>query len=114
MTNDIGRSLEEEVKQMLTENKALMEEIYQLLKKVHRQLLWQRIMGWVKIILVVVPLILAYLYLAPYLSGALNTYKNLLGIGSETNKQLDLNKVDPNLLKQLSPQVLEQLKQLEN
>ncbi len=111
MTNEVGRSLEEEVRRQLKENQEKLDEMYHLLRKINRHLVWQQVMGWVKVLLIVVPLLLAYWYLAPYLTSAFSVYKNLLGGGSATSQAIDLNKIDPQLLQQLSPEMLEQLQQ---
>ncbi len=109
MINEVGRSLEEEVRKQLQENQEKLDEMYRLLQKINRHLVWQQVMGWVKVLLIVVPLLLAYWYLAPYLTSAFSVYKNLLGGGSGTSQTIDLSNVDPQLLQRLSPEMLEQL-----
>jgi len=80
MVNNNSQSLEEDIKRLAEETKALAQENYHLLRKIHRHLLWDQVMSVVKILLIVVPMILAYFYLAPMLKGVFSTYGNLLGI----------------------------------
>ena len=71
-------------------------------------MLWDQVMSVVKILLIVVPMILAYFYLAPILKGALSAYGNLLGItgpGSNTStnpsSSLEIKDIPAGLLQQL-------------
>ncbi len=79
--------MDEEIKKLLEKNLKLNEEILERLKKVHHFVIWQRIFGLVKILLIVVPLILGFIYLPGILKNAIEPYKELLneGQGAKAN-----------------------------
>ncbi len=68
--------MEEEKKQekasiedLVRKNLETSEEILKLSKYIKRYVFWQRIIGWAKIVLIAVPIILAIVYLPPFLEG---------------------------------------------
>lgn len=76
--NPTGKSLE----QLMEENLLLTQEIYKLAAKTKRYMLMGQIMGAIKLVLILGPLIVAILFLPPYLKQAFSTYNELLGSGS--------------------------------
>ena len=94
--------MDEEIKKLLEKNLKLNEEILERLKKVHRFVIWQRVMGFVKILLIVVPLVLGLIYLPAILENALAPYKELLNVSGtkagEAVNQLPSG-VSPDLIK---------------
>ncbi len=71
---------EPSLKELIEKNLKWSQIIYEQNRKINNKLLWAAIFGWFKIILIVVPLILAYIYLQPMLSGVLKQYGSLLGV----------------------------------
>ncbi|MFH1564541.1 MAG: hypothetical protein ABIC82_01695 [bacterium] len=59
------------------------KENNRLLKKVVRYQRWETFFSFFKILIIVAPLIAAYIYLTPMLSQALNGYQDLLGTDSQ-------------------------------
>lgn len=86
MTNDNGRSMEEDIKKIVSETNAMAQENYKLMKKIHKHMVWNQVMSVVKVILIVIPLIYGYLILAPYLQNTISTYKSLFGTGGTANQ----------------------------
>jgi len=74
MTNDQGASLIEQVKKLLESNLAYSKEIYAMMKKIQRQMLFSRIMSIIYIILIVGPIILSIIFLPNLLKIWLNNY----------------------------------------
>lgn len=103
-------------------NRALLEENNRLLRiiqvdteKTRRYIAWAHVWSLLKLAIIVVPLILGFLYLKPYLDGLFSTYSDLLGIDRSSSEQpsqadllqqlrsgqIDLNSMDLDQLEQL-------------
>ena len=95
--------MDEEIKELLEKNLKLNEEILERLKKVHHFVMWQRVMGFVKILLIVVPIVLGIIYLPAILENALAPYKELLNMSGGTKAGEAVNQlpagVSPDLIK---------------
>jgi len=97
------------IKELLEKNLKWSQIIYEQNRKINHKLLWSAIAGWLRLLLIVAPLILAILYLPPIakdlwskfntISGtasgtgqvgkdSLNTIINLLNLSSEQEKQV--------------------------
>lgn len=91
-----GNSVAQEILETNREN-------HRLLKKIVRYQRMETIFSLLKILFVIVPLVFAYIYLAPMLSQAIKNYQDLLGttnsLQSATVNLKDLENVD--LSKQL-------------
>lgn len=75
-----------EIKELLAENKKLLEAIHQNTEKTRRYIFWSRLMTFVYLLIfIVLPLALAIIYLPPFLQRAFAPYQELLG--NPTNKQ---------------------------
>lgn len=98
------KNMEEEIKKILEKNLELNEEIREMMKGIKRYIMWQRVWGVIKIIIIIGPIIVGLIYLPPLIKDALGQYQNLLGI-SAGNTQLG-----PGNLGSLSPALLEMLK----
>lgn len=57
----------------------ILEENNQLLRRIRRQMLTAQILGWLKFLIIIVPLVLAYFYLKPYYQDTIKFYRELLG-----------------------------------
>jgi len=69
-------------KQNLTQEE-LLWKIYKSTEKTRRYILWLKILSVIKVIIIVVPIVLAIIYLPPLLENALKPYKELLGADSQ-------------------------------
>jgi len=82
--------------ELLEENLSLSRETHKYAKSIRRMMMIDYVMSIVKIVIIVVPLVWGFLYLAPYLKQAADTYSELLGGGNGLN----IEKIDiGNLLK---------------
>ncbi|NQU77512.1 hypothetical protein HQ544_02330 [Candidatus Falkowbacteria bacterium] len=77
----------EQLEKLLQDNTRKTEEVYEICKKVKKHLLIGQIMGIVRILLVVVPLILAIIYLPSLLKPYLDQYNDLMGGGGSIMDQ---------------------------
>ena len=101
--NNNSKNEIKEIRELVEKNIKLSEEVLELSKKINGFVIWQRIFGVIKILIIIVPIILGVIYLPSLLDGVLDTYKELLGIGDTVNSGL------PNL-DNLPPSVKEYLK----
>ncbi len=102
----------ETIKELLEKNLKWSQIIYEQNRKINNKLMWQAIGSWLRILLIVVPLIIAIWFLPPIIQGLQSTYGSLLG-GSSTSSKPNSNSIDQ-LLKMLplDPAKQEQLKAL--
>ena len=82
--------MDEDFKKLLEENIAKNEEVYQISKKIKKYLVMGQILSILRLLFIVIPLILAILYLPSLLSGAWSNYQGLLDAtaGAETKLPL--------------------------
>ena len=78
----------DEIKQMLLENKASMERVETMVVKMRKKMLWGTIGSILRILLIVGPLVFGIIYLSPFLkqySSGLQSALNVLRIVPDTN-----------------------------
>ncbi|MBI3291132.1 hypothetical protein HYZ76_02505 [Candidatus Falkowbacteria bacterium] len=90
---------QQELQKMLKENLKVSKELHAMTKKISHWVLTQRIWLVVKILIIVIPIILASIYLPPLLQQAIAPYRELLNFNTGANQNL--------LLEQLSGQAQE-------
>ncbi|MFA6534058.1 MAG: hypothetical protein WCT37_02685 [Patescibacteria group bacterium] len=73
--------MDDDLKKLLAENLRKTEEIYQITQKLKNYLFWGQIISVLRLLLIVVPVILAIIYLPPFISDLLKQYQGLLGRG---------------------------------
>lgn len=74
----------EELKNLLEQNLEYNQAIYGLCRKTKRYLLIVQIMSWLRVLLILVPLILAIIFLPPLIKSYLAPYQELLGGGGSS------------------------------
>jgi hypothetical protein len=73
------------IEQLLKDNLELSRKIFEDSEKTRKYIMWQRILGIVKVVLIVVPLLIALYVLPPLLSQVISSYSsvfNQLNAGS--------------------------------
>lgn len=77
---------QEELKKLLQQNLKISKELLGTTKKINKYLLMQRVWGFLKILIIIVPIALGILYLPPIIKNLVEPYQDLLRIGSpQTN-----------------------------
>jgi len=66
---------EQKINQRLKEQGELLRLILEQNKKTQKHLLWLRIWGIIKVVVIVIPIVLALVYLPPFLRKAFDKYK---------------------------------------
>ena len=94
MDEEIIAKEAEQVKKLLEKNLELSEKIYKNSKYIKRFVITSQILGFLKLLLIVVPIVLGIIYLPPLLKNIYSQYQELLGISQKAD-MLDINKLPP-------------------
>lgn len=87
-----------EEKELLRRSLALGEENQKMLLKIQKILHWQAVWSVVKILIIIVPFVLGYLFFQPYIDPLFNSYKDVQGT---TNEAQGTNKSSGEFIKDL-------------
>lgn len=92
--------LSSQLQVLLEKNLKLSNEILGLTKKINTWLLWQRVWGTLKFLLIIIPLLWSLIYLPPILKSVLGQYQDLANVkgtvtGPEILQQLFGNAINP-------------------
>jgi len=63
----------QDLKALLEENLRYAKAIYDNTEKAKKYIMWSQILGWAKVIIIAVPLVLAFFYLQPIVKQAVQT-----------------------------------------
>jgi len=88
-----------ELRDLLEKNLKLTNEIHDIAVYVKKYIFWQKIFGFLKIFIFVIPLVIGIIYLPPLLNQVLDQYKTILEMGSNVNNMPSLDSLSPNFLK---------------
>ena len=69
-----------EEKVLLERALKLSEENNQILRKIERRARWAVLWGFIKVAIIIVPLVIGYLYLQPLLDQALENFNSVKGL----------------------------------
>jgi len=72
----------------------ILWKIYESSEKTRKYLMWNRILSFIKILIIIIPIILAIIYLPPLIQNAISPYQELLGevqTGKNAVQNLNLN-----------------------
>lgn len=96
--------MDEELKKILEENLKLTEEIHKMTKGIKSFVLWQRIFGALKILIIVVPIILAAIFIPRLIEDVKSNPEKIIsnplieaylgGIIDSAAQKADMNKID--------------------
>lgn len=71
----------EDLADLLKSNLEMTKEIRAMVRHINNYVAWQRVFGWIKVLLIIIPLIIGVLYLPPLLKDMFNQYTSLLNGG---------------------------------
>jgi len=69
-----------DIKKLLEKNLKWSQIIYEQNRKINRKLMWQAVSGWVRVFVILIPLILAVWFLPSYINQFLDKYGSWFGI----------------------------------
>ena len=72
-------------KVLLERTLKLSEENNQILRKMQRAARWAIIWGFIKVAIVVIPLVVGYIFLQPYIGQTLGNFNDIKGLLDSTN-----------------------------
>ncbi len=90
-----------QVEKLIEENLRLTQEIYKMTKKISSFVLWSRIFGFLKVLLIIAPIALGIIYFKPMLDladKAFAPYKELLNMGGGAGSEINLGNIDSSQL----------------
>lgn len=102
-----------DLKGLVEKNLKWSQIIYEQNRKINNKLLWTAIAGWVRVALILIPIVLGIFFLSPLLKGVVSQYSDLLGVSSENASSTPQSSLD-NLFKlfNVDPAKQEQIKAL--
>jgi hypothetical protein len=71
--------MDEDIKQLLQKNLEYTKEVHAMMMKWQRRFVYQQILGVVKVIIIIVPIVFAIFYGLPYFMQAMNLYQQVIG-----------------------------------
>lgn len=74
---------DKKIRELLEENLEIAKANQQALAKIQRWILWQRILGVAKVLIIIIPIILGIIYLPSLLEKAFAPYKELLNLNEK-------------------------------
>ena len=74
-----------QVKELLEKNLALTKEIHKMVGQIKRHINFQKVISFIYLLLIIVPIILGFIFLPPLLSGYIKEYQDLLGTDANLN-----------------------------
>ncbi len=70
----------EEIKLLLEKNLKWSQIIYEQNRKINRKLMWQTLSGWFRVLIIIVPLIVAIWFLPSVIQQFMNKYGDIFGL----------------------------------
>lgn len=93
-----------DLKSLIEKNIKWSQVIYEQNKKMNRRLTWMVAGSYLRLAIILIPLILALIFLPPFLQSFMEQYSSLLGIGNVNVGSTQLN----DILQDLSPAQLQE------
>ena len=99
-------STHEDMKKLIEQNIELTKKILKLSKKNHGILRWQHFFGFLRILLIIIPIVLGLIYLPPFLETIVESYQSFLGLNETIEyikpSNIDLDKITPDFIKDMA------------
>jgi len=86
----------EQMQQELRDQRKLIDENHTMLRKIHRSMQIASVFAVVRLLLVLIPLILALIFLPPFIkqwTGIINEYQDVFSVQGTVPKGFDINKI---------------------
>ena len=91
----------EKINELLTNNLKWSQIIYEQNRKINNKLFWSSVFSYLKVALIVVPLIIGFIYLMPNVNNFLSALDSFSGINTTQEGASQQNALIDALLKQL-------------
>lgn len=83
-----------EIKVLMEKNLKWSQILYEQNRKINRQIFWYNLSGWLKTLIILVPLVLAIIYVPPFFRGIINKYGSFLGIDTTQTQSIPNQELD--------------------
>lgn len=90
MPDNLETKQPETERDLLLRQIELSEEILERVKYIKRYVIWQRVFGWLKFFLILIPIIISLFYLPPLIRQLQGTYQEVLNVQSGAGDLLKL------------------------
>lgn len=70
--------MDEDLRRILAEQAVAIAEIRENSRLTYKYIRWQRLWNWIKLVIIIIPLIAGVIYLPPLLKDLFNLYKSIL------------------------------------
>lgn len=90
----------EKINELLTNNLKWSQIIYEQNRKINRKLLWSSIFNYLKILIIIIPLVVGFFYLLPDINNLLRAADIFSGAGSSKEGAVSQEAFLDNFLKQ--------------
>ena len=78
-----------ELRKLIEAQSELLANIEKRLQKIQIHMRWATISSWLRILLILVPLVLGYIYLSPYINDLVAQYQEIMQIQRNTSEQIN-------------------------
>ena len=75
----------EDLQRQINKNLEYTKEIHTMVKQIRKYIIFQQIFSVIKIVVIVVPLVIAVMFALPFFKEALNTYQGVMGNLNKTS-----------------------------
>jgi len=66
---------DEELKKIIKDNKELLTNLDDRLKRIEKRFIWSSVFGFIKVLIIIAPIIIGLIYITPFLKDFLEIYK---------------------------------------
>jgi len=103
--------MDSDLKKLLEKNLEISEKIYKNTKYLKRHVFYSQIFSFIKIFIIIAPLVWGYFYLQPILAQMIAQYQSIMNLGNSASQlnpaNFDLSSIN---LDAISPDILNMLK----
>jgi hypothetical protein len=78
MSIKLQKTPDQEIKELLEKNLEMNKEIREMVKSIKTYIIWQRVWFVLKLVIIIIPITLGFIYLPPILSDIFEQYKGVL------------------------------------
>ena len=82
-----------ELRKLVQKNTEMTQEVLSVVKSIKKYIIWQRVFGILKLLIILVPIVLGIIYLPPLLKGAIDQYKEIIDITVDPVNNINLDSI---------------------
>ena len=78
--------MDDETRKLLNKNLEYTKKVHEEILKIKQHIFWQRVFSIIKLVVIIVPLVLAIMVATPFIKEAYETYKEIMGALHDVSK----------------------------